>query len=54
MVHFLFGGAWKPAFSHFGHIQFKAHAGLFELYPTSLRCYCCKHVENLQEISYSI
>jgi hypothetical protein len=29
-------------------LQRQAHVGLFQLYPTSLSCHSCSHVENLQ------
>jgi hypothetical protein len=51
LLCFLYGGARKPAFGHFCHIQGKAHVGLFQLYPTSLPRHSSRHVENLQEIS---
>jgi len=44
-------GARKAFFGQFGHIQGQAHVGLFQLYPTSLPCHICWHVENLQDIS---
>jgi len=40
----------NPSFGHFGHIQGKAHVGLFQLYPTSLPRPSCTHAENRQEI----
>ena len=49
---FLYCGARKAFFGHFGHIQCQAHVGLFQLYPTSLPCHSCRHVENLQDISW--
>jgi len=51
LFHFLYCGAWKPSFGHFGHIQGKTHFGLFKLYPTSLSCHRSWYVENLQEMS---
>jgi len=51
LLRFLNCGAWKPFFSHIGHIQRKTHVGLFKLYPTSLSRHCSWQVENLQEIS---
>jgi len=51
IFHFLDCGARKAFFGHFGHIQRQAHVGLFQLYPTSLPCHSCRHVENLQAIS---
>jgi len=48
---FLYCGARKAFFHHFGHIQCQVHVGLFQLYPTSLPCHSCRHVENLQDIS---
>ena len=51
IFHFLKRGARKAFFGHFGHIQRQAHVGLFQLYPTSLPCHSCRHVENLQAIS---
>jgi len=44
-------GARKAFFGHFGHIQRQAHVGLFQLYPTSMPCDSCRHLQNLQEIS---
>ena len=52
IFHFLNCGARKAFFGHFGHIQRQAHVGLFQLYPTSLPCHCCRQVENLQDISW--
>jgi len=52
IFHFFYCGAWKAFFGHFGHIQRQAHVGLFQLYPTSLPCHSCRHVENLQDISW--
>jgi len=51
IFRFLYCGAQKAFFGHFGHIQRQAHVGLFQLYPTSLPCHSCRHVENLQDIS---
>jgi len=51
IFRFLYWGARKVFFVHFGHIQRQAHVGLFQLYPTSLPCHSCRHVENLQDIS---
>jgi len=51
IICFLYCGARKAFFGHFGHIQRQAHVGLFQLYPTSLPCHSCRHVENLQDIS---
>jgi len=48
VFRFLYCGARKAFFGHYGHIQRHAHVGLFQLYPTSLPCHSCKHVENLQ------
>jgi len=48
---FLYCGAQKAFFGHVGHIQCQAHVRLFQLYPTSLPCHRCRHVENLQAIS---
>jgi hypothetical protein len=28
-----------------------AHVGQFQLYPSSLPCHCCRHVQNLHDIS---
>jgi len=50
IFRFLYCGARKAFFGHFGHIQRQAHDGLFQLYPTSLSCRSCRHVENLQAI----
>ena len=47
----LYCGARKAFFGHFGHIQLQALVGLFQLYPTSLPCHCCRNVENLRDIS---
>jgi len=44
--------ARKAFFGHFGHIQRQAHVVLFQLYPTSLPCHSCRHVENLQDIRW--
>jgi hypothetical protein len=44
-------GARKAFFGHCGHIQRQAHVGLWQLYPTSLPCHSCRHVETLQDIS---
>ena len=44
-------GARKAFFGDFGHIQRQVHVVLFQLYPTSLPCHSCRHVENLQDIS---
>jgi len=51
IFRFLYSGAREAFFGHFGHIQRQAHVGLFQLYPTSLPCHSCRHVENLQDIS---
>jgi len=51
IFRFLHCGARKAFFGHFGYIQRQAHVGLFQLYPTSLPCHSCRHVENLQDIS---
>jgi hypothetical protein len=51
IFHFLNCGVRKAFFGHFGHIQRQAHVGLFQLYPTSLPCHSCRHVEILQDIS---
>jgi len=48
---FRYCSAPKAFYCHFGHIQCQAHVGLFQLYPTSLPCHSCRHVENLQDIS---
>jgi len=48
---FLYCGAWKLFFGHFGHVQGQAHVGLFQLYTTSLPCHRSRHLEQLQEIS---
>jgi len=48
---FLYCGARKAFFGHFGHIQRQAHVGLFQLYPTSLPFHSCRHVENVHPIS---
>ena len=53
-LHFLYCGLRKPSFGHFGHIQGQAHVRVFWLYPTSLPCHSCRHVDNLQEISCCI
>ena len=49
---FLECGARKAVFGHFAHIQRQAHVGLFQLYPTSLPCHSCRHVENPQDIRW--
>jgi hypothetical protein len=49
--HFIYCGARKAFFSHFGHIQHQAQVGLFQLNLTSFPCDRCSHVENLQDIS---
>jgi len=54
ILRFLHCGAQNLAFGHFGHIQCNVHVGLFNPYPTSLPCHCCRHVETLQEISCSM
>jgi len=51
IFRFLNCGARKAFCGHFGHIQCQEHVGLFQLYPTSLPCHSCRHVENLQDIS---
>jgi hypothetical protein len=48
---FLHCGARKAFFGHFGHILRQAHVGLFQLYPTSLPCHSCRHVENQKDVS---
>jgi hypothetical protein len=48
---FLYCGARKAFFGHFGHILCQALVGLFQLYPTSLPCHSCRHVENLKDVS---
>jgi len=50
ILRFLYCGARKPSFGHFGHIEGQAHIRLFQLYPTSLPCHSSRHVENLPEI----
>jgi len=45
-------GVWKAFFGYFGHIQRQAHVGLFQLYLTSLPCHSCRHVKNVQDISW--
>ena len=40
-------GARNAFFGHFGHMNRQAHVGLSQLYPTSLPCHSCRHVENL-------
>jgi len=50
IFRFLNCGAQKAFCGHFGHIQRQAHVRLFQLYPTSLPCHSCRHVENLQDI----
>jgi len=54
VLRFLYCGAQKPSFGHPGHTQGKAHVRLFKLYPTSLPCHSCRHVEKLHEISCCI
>jgi hypothetical protein len=51
IFRFLYCGARKAFFGHFGHIQPQAHVRLFQPYPTSLPCHSFRHVENLQDIS---
>jgi len=51
IFRFLYCGARKAFFGHFGHIQRQAHVGLFQLYLTSLPCHSYRYVENLQDIS---
>jgi len=51
VFRFLDSGTRNALFGHFGHIQRRAHVGLLHLYPTSLPCHSCRHVENLQDIS---
>jgi len=51
IFRFLHCGMQKAFFGHFGHIQRQAHVRMFQLYPTSLPCHSCRHVENLQDIS---
>jgi len=51
IFRFLHCGARKAFFGQLGHIQREAHVGLFQLYPTSLPCHSCRHVENLQDIT---
>jgi hypothetical protein len=51
IFHFLYCGMQKAFFGQFGHIQHQVHVGLFQLYPTTLPCHSCSHVENLQDIS---
>jgi len=50
VLHFLYCGARKPSFGHFGHVQGQAHVRLFQQYTTSLPCHCSRHVEYIQEI----
>jgi len=54
VLSFLHCGASNPFFGTFLHIEIKAHGRVFQLYQTSLPCHSCRHVENLQEISYCI
>jgi len=42
-------GARDTFFSHFGPIPWQPHVRLFKLYPTSLPCHSCRHVEKLQD-----
>jgi hypothetical protein len=51
IFRFLNCGARKVVFGHFGHIQRQAHVGPFQLYPTSLLCHSCRHVQNVPDIS---
>jgi hypothetical protein len=51
IFRFLYCGAQKAFFGHFGHIQRQSHVGLFKLYPPSLPCPSCRHVENLHAIN---
>jgi len=48
---FLYCGARKAFFGHFGHIQCRVHVRLFQLYPTSLPCHSCRHDANIQDSS---
>jgi hypothetical protein len=48
---FLYCGTRKAFFGHCGLIQCQTHVGLFQLYPTDLPGYRCRHVENSQVIS---
>ena len=50
VFRFVYCGTRKALFGDFGHIQRQAHVGLFQLYPTSLPCHSCRHIENLQVI----
>jgi len=54
VLGFFYCSAQKPCLGHSGHIQRQAHVGLFQLYPTSLRCHSSRYVGNLQEISCCI
>jgi len=47
ILHFCYCGEQNISFRHFGHIQGKAHVGLFQLYPTTLPCHRSRHVENI-------
>jgi hypothetical protein len=51
IFRFLNCGARKAFCGHFGHIQRRAHVGLFQLYPTSMPCRSCSYVEHLQDMS---
>jgi len=51
---FLYWVTQKSSFGHFGLIQGKMHGRLFWLYPTSLPCHTCRHVDDLQELSSCI
>jgi len=46
-LRFLYCGEHEPPFGHFGQIQSQVHVRWFELYPTSLPCHSCRHVDNL-------
>jgi len=51
IFRFLYCSVREAFFAHIRHIQRQAHVGLFKLFPTSLPCHSCRHVENLQDIS---
>jgi len=50
VLSFLHCGLQKPSIRHFGRAQSQAHAGLFQLYPTSSPGHRSRHVEYVQDI----
>jgi len=43
-------GARTSFIGHCGYIRHQAHVGLFQLYPNSLPCHSCRHVETYKRI----